>query len=89
MAAMVTGSDPLSRPATLDRSQASPAGGSPRWAASSNAKLGAAANTRPYADSVASCLIQRRGRRTNASGDIKVMCPPHSGGNRIMIRPMS
>ena len=56
---MVTGSEPLSSVTTLERSRSSPCGGSPRSAASSNAKLGAAAKVRPWADSVPKALIQR------------------------------
>ncbi|SHU46288.1 Uncharacterised protein [Mycobacteroides abscessus subsp. abscessus] len=85
---MLTGSEPLIRPATLLRSSSSPSLGRPRSAASSNAKFGAAAKVRPRCPSAASSLIHRPGRRTNDTGDIRVMRPPHSG-NRIISRPMS
>ncbi len=69
---MLTGSEPLMSPATLLRSRSSPLGGRPRAAASSKAKLGAAAKVRPRLASAASSLIHRCGRRTNAVGDIRV-----------------
>src|SRR5438309_12108725 len=73
IADIVTGSEPLSRQTTLLRSSASPCGGRPRSAVNSKAKLGAAANVRPFLASMPSRLIHRYGRRRNAIGSISVM----------------
>ncbi|SLH64707.1 Uncharacterised protein [Mycobacteroides abscessus subsp. abscessus] len=55
----MTGSLPLIRPITLDRSSDSPFLGRPRAAACSKAKFGAAAKVPAPSETAASSLIQR------------------------------
>src|SRR5690606_20514843 len=77
---VVTGSLPLIRPSTFDRSSDSPLRGRPRAAACSKAKFGAAAKVPAPSETAASSLIQRYGRRTNALGDMMVMYLPPTAG---------
>ncbi len=86
---VVTGSLPLMRPMTLDRSSVLPFLGSPRCAACSKAKFGAAAKVPAPSDTAASSLIQRHGRCTNARGLMMVMYLPPSAGRITVSRPMS
>src|SRR4051794_41835296 len=88
MALVLTGSEPRIS-TTLLRSTSRSVAGSPRCAAYSHAKLGAAVTTRPSRDPAESACIQRSGRLMNAAGGISVEGPPDTGGKPIHDRPMS
>ncbi|COX93051.1 Uncharacterised protein [Mycobacterium tuberculosis] len=78
-------------PLTLLRSSGgSSSRGTPRTAACSNAKFGAAEKVPPVSPGLrASSRIQRPGRRTNAAGVIKVKLWPSTDASSTVIRPMS
>ncbi len=71
IASMLTGSDPMII-TTLLRSMPESAAGTPRWAAHSYAKFGAAVTTRPSREPADRAWIQRCGLRMNAVGDSSV-----------------
>src|SRR6185295_16732589 len=87
MALMLTGSEPRMT-TTLLRSMSSSGAGTPRCAAYSHAKLGAAVTTRPTRDPADNARIQRSGRLMKAVGDISVEWPPYTVGKPIIERPI-